>query len=102
MQYIQVDINFRSIKKLDLPNLSASNIFYGFLILQGFSEKRKQSLKKKEFGPGAMDLSQAGPVLAACPAGLVERERCRPIQIGRRVAYLPRAIAHEGVGVAAG
>jgi hypothetical protein len=47
MQYIQVDINFRSIKKLDLPNLSASNNFYGFLILQGFSEKRKQSLKKR-------------------------------------------------------
>jgi hypothetical protein len=38
---------------LDSPNLGASNNFYGFLILQGFSEKGKiTSLKKKKSGRG--------------------------------------------------
>jgi hypothetical protein len=48
--------------------LGASNNFYEFLILQGFSEKGKKitSLKKKDRA-GTSDLSQAGPNPVACP-----------------------------------
>jgi hypothetical protein len=38
--------------------------------LLGFSEKRNQFSEKKEVGPGATDLSQAGPNPVACPGWL--------------------------------
>jgi hypothetical protein len=55
---------------LDSLNLGAYNNFYEFLNLQGFLEKRTQFSGKKEAGPGATDLSQAGPNPVACPGWL--------------------------------
>jgi hypothetical protein len=56
------------LKSLDFD---AQNNFYEFFNLAGIFRKRKiNSLKKNEIRPGASDLSQAGPIPAACPGWL--------------------------------
>jgi hypothetical protein len=96
MQYIQVDINFRSTRKFESQFLDLQNYLYPFLNLVGICKKGKiKSLKKGERA-GAADASQAGPDPLACP-GLAQLKWYAAVRFrldGARAFFFARRRMH--------
>jgi hypothetical protein len=75
--------------------LNTQNIFHKFLNLAVILQKGKIALLKKKRARAA-DAARPAQIHGLPGPRLAEPVRHRPIQIGWRAAFLPRAPAHAG------
>jgi hypothetical protein len=96
MQYQGIDNIAQIIAKFESQFLNTHNIFYKFLNLAVIFKKGKIALLKKRNGPERRTLARPAQIRGLPGPRLAEPVRHHLIQIGWRVAFLPRAPAHAG------